>query len=121
MTPPRPGNRIREWRKARGLTQEQLGEMVGTTKAVISHLELGSRGLYSEWLTKIADALSVPPAALLPMLGSPSDDHGHRAYLMERTLREILRLTDQESSSQAMGHVRVLALAALRADDGHVS
>jgi len=42
MTPPRIF--LHEWRKARGLTQEQLGELVGTTGATISRWEKSEHG-----------------------------------------------------------------------------
>jgi transcriptional regulator with XRE-family HTH domain len=68
--PPRPAdgrpNRLREWRRIRGLTQDQLAQKVGTTKAVISNLERGDRGLSADWLLKLGPALGVDPGALLP-------------------------------------------------------
>lgn len=60
---------LREWRIHRGLTQEQLGELVGTTKGRISEYERGeSNGgrRYNETiLEKAARALDCEPWQLL--------------------------------------------------------
>lgn len=60
-----PPNNLRAWRVKRGLTQEQLAEMVGTTKAAIGHLETGERGLSDKWLRKLAPALGTTAGFLL--------------------------------------------------------
>lgn len=58
-------NHLKAWRKFRLLTQEELADRVGTTKAVISNLETGSRGLSDKWLRKLAPALDTTPGFLL--------------------------------------------------------
>ncbi len=58
-------NHLRAWRDFRKLTQEQLAESVGTTKAVISLLESGDRQLSSKWLRRLAPALNTRPGFLL--------------------------------------------------------
>ena len=57
--------RIRDYRKARGLTMKQLGEMVGALESSISFYERGVQQPDLEMLTKIADALSVSVDELL--------------------------------------------------------
>ena len=47
------------------MTQEQLAEAVGTTKAVISNIENGERGLSHKWLLRLAPALGTTPGFLL--------------------------------------------------------
>lgn len=54
------GERIRELRKARGLTQEQLAELVEVEQKHVSRLELGKSYPTIERLEKIAGALNVP-------------------------------------------------------------
>lgn len=51
------GNKIKPIRVARGLTQEQLGDLVNTSKTQISRLENGSRKLSQEWLSRLAAVL----------------------------------------------------------------
>jgi DNA-binding XRE family transcriptional regulator len=53
------GRRIREFRKERGLTQEQLSEKIGKTDEVISNIETGTASTRLTTLFDIADALKV--------------------------------------------------------------
>lgn len=73
-------NRIREWREAREMTQEQLGDAIGLTKVQISRMELGSRGLLLEWMQRIAVVLEVTTADLLKADDNPlaTDLNAHR-------------------------------------------
>lgn len=58
-------NRIREIRLERGLSQEQLGAMVGTGNQQISKIERGRLRLSEPWMNRIAAALHVRPYELL--------------------------------------------------------
>lgn len=51
------GEMIRETRKKRGLTQEQLGKIVGVQKAQISKLEHSATDMRVETLLKVFSAL----------------------------------------------------------------
>lgn len=66
-----PDNRIREFRKARGLTQAQLGEAVGLHQTQIGNIENGARSLTLEWSRRIAKALGVTVADLLSEQDNP--------------------------------------------------
>lgn len=56
---------LRQWRKFRRMTQEQLAEAVGLTASSISQLENGKQGFTSESLAEFALALQCSPADLL--------------------------------------------------------
>lgn len=56
------GNKIRELRKERGLTLNQLASMVESDVGNLSRLERGLQGYSDQMLTKIAAALQVPVA-----------------------------------------------------------
>ncbi len=58
-------NRIRELRKARGLTLKRMAELLGTSNQQISHLEKGRRRLTLEWMERIAEPLECHPSDLL--------------------------------------------------------
>ena len=58
---------IREWRKHRGLTLEQLADRIDMTASHLSMLERGLRAYTQETLEKIADALQTDAAALLTL------------------------------------------------------
>jgi DNA-binding Xre family transcriptional regulator len=63
---------VAEWRKFRGLTQEQLAERVGMSVSNISQLERGLQGYSQEGLESLADALNCDPGHLLMV--DPSKD-----------------------------------------------
>lgn len=58
-------NRLREIRERAGLTQEQLGEMVGATSTQIWRLETGRSQLTQYWLTVLAEQLGCHPADII--------------------------------------------------------
>lgn len=61
------GAKIRELRKARGLTQKELGEKAGIAEPTIRRYELGKLNPKFETVQKIAKALSVPEAFFYPI------------------------------------------------------
>ncbi len=58
------GENIRRIRKERGLTQKQLGELVGASEAYIRAYESGRRNPKPSSLEKLAGALAVNPEVL---------------------------------------------------------
>ena len=63
--------RIREVRKAKGLTLEQVGALCDppTTAQTIGRLETGTRTVSIKWLNRIALALGVASAELVALPG----------------------------------------------------
>ncbi len=59
------GNRLRQMRKNRNLTQRQLAELVGVTHSVISCYEMGDRTPSPDILRKLAATLHVTSDYLL--------------------------------------------------------
>ncbi|MGG4105125.1 helix-turn-helix transcriptional regulator [Paenibacillus lautus] len=53
------GNKIRDIRKSKGLSQEQLAEMVGTKHTDIGKLERGERNVTLKTLDKISNTLEI--------------------------------------------------------------
>lgn len=60
-------SRIREIRKARGLTLQQVAELADTTAQTIGRLETGMRTLSIDWVKRIALALDADPSELLSL------------------------------------------------------
>ncbi len=60
-----PGHYIRQWRKHRGLTQEQLAERIGVTASALSQLERGTIRYTQGMLEALADALMTDAGAIL--------------------------------------------------------
>ena len=59
------GRRIKLFRKRRGLTQNELAEVIGKSPVYISYLESGVKGLSLETFVDIANALHSSADALL--------------------------------------------------------
>lgn len=60
-----PRHFIKQWRKHRGLTQEQLATRLEVATSTISQLETGKQGYSQPTLEALADALGCQPADLL--------------------------------------------------------
>lgn len=88
-------NYLRAWREHKELTQEELADLVGTTKAVISLLENEKRPLSSKWLRKFADALGTTPGRILDV--DPNE-----------TSAEILDIWDHIAAKDRQRAIRVL-------------
>lgn len=58
-------NRLKELRKARGLSQEALAERVGATKQQISKIERGVGAFTFHWAGRLATALDCYPSELM--------------------------------------------------------
>jgi transcriptional regulator with XRE-family HTH domain len=58
------GERIRKFRKARGMTQAQVAKAIGATEGAVRHYEHGDRTPGPEQIAAIAEVLGVSPAAL---------------------------------------------------------
>jgi len=56
---------LREWRKFRHMTQQELADAIGTSKTVISEMERGNLQLSPKWLRKIAPVLRTQPGHIL--------------------------------------------------------
>lgn len=67
------GARIRELRKAKGLSQEDLAEMIDSSNSYVGHVERGERNVTLHTLDKIAQALKVEVKELLAYQGMPID------------------------------------------------
>jgi transcriptional regulator with XRE-family HTH domain len=59
------GNRIREFREARGLRVDQLAEQLGIASSSLSRYETGARGLTVDTIRQVALVLGVPARDLL--------------------------------------------------------
>ncbi|MWC31365.1 helix-turn-helix domain-containing protein [Paenibacillus sp. MMS18-CY102] len=58
------GEKIRFFRKNRGLTQEELGEKVEIPQSYIGNIERGSKNISLETIEKISEALKIEPSKL---------------------------------------------------------
>ena len=68
------GQRIRNYRTARGLSQEKLAELSGCHPTYIGQIERGEKNATIESIEKIAVALGVSLSRLFEKLGSQEKD-----------------------------------------------
>ncbi|MFB6471260.1 helix-turn-helix domain-containing protein [Paenibacillus glucanolyticus] len=67
------GRKIRLYRKARKLTQEELGEMLQIDQSYLGRIERGEVNITLDTLTKISDALLLTPSQLFENVKNVKD------------------------------------------------
>ncbi|MEK8211282.1 helix-turn-helix domain-containing protein [Paenibacillus sp. FSL L8-0463] len=93
------GNRIRELRKAKGWTQEQLAEAASLHYSYIGGVERGDRNISLETLEKIIAAFDVPAIELFRF----EDETHHR-----KALDEHMALLSSKSAEEIAALTRVI-------------
>src|SRR5215475_10609775 len=74
------GERVALLRRRRGLSQVELGNLVGRSESWVSQVERGARRLDRlSVLRKVADALEVPVADLRPAAAESAEQAGPRS------------------------------------------
>ncbi len=84
---------IAEWREVRGLSQEDLANRIGTTKASVSRWETGKRDITGEVIASISTALGVEPVQLFRHpTDTPLDDIlGAASPTLRRKAEKVLK------------------------------
>ncbi len=85
------GKKIRELRKAKGLSSDKLAEIVGTAGAYIREIELGKSQPSLRMLEKIAQALGVSVAELLTSPEEKKDKLGQLEEITDTVLLPVYR------------------------------
>lgn len=87
------GERIRAARRAKGMTQKELAEKMGTSYVVISQWENGKRNPKFSTLREIAKALEIPTTDLLGIV----KDDGTIEFSMPDSVARALGIANNES------------------------
>lgn len=66
------GARLRELRVMAGVTQAELGRMVGLSRPSVTNIEKGRQQVSVELLVELAAALGVSPENLIPLSDGPA-------------------------------------------------
>lgn len=92
---------IREIRKAKKLTLQQLADMIGVSVPHLSEIERGLKNVNNHLLERLTLALGVPSEALLSSQGSKTS-----------RLNAVASTLDAESLEQLMAFADALKIAA---------
>jgi len=97
----RLGNRIKSLREGRGLTQRELAEQAGLSEKYLGEVERGICNVTLEFLSKLAEALSIPMTAIL------ENDHEQNR---EQLVAAIIRMAPELNEKDARIAYRMLTL-----------
>lgn len=94
------GQRIRKYRKVKGLSQEQLAEIVDISTTHMSHIETGNTKLSLQVFADLAEALQVNVDSLLNDVIMPNK---------QQTYQEIMDILDQCTPAQAQALKEIIS------------
>ncbi len=97
------GRRIKELRKAKKLSQEDLAERAGISTPYVSQIERGKENPTLDLLFKLTDALKVSLSEMCDF-----ESEGMSQKQIEQAIRELLRSADPERSRIALKVVKAL-------------
>ena len=94
------GQRIRKYRKAKGLSQEQRAEIVDISTTHMSHIETGNTKLSLQVFVDLAEALQVNVDSLLTDVNMTNK---------QQTYQEIMDILDQCTPAQAQALKEIIS------------
>jgi len=106
------GNRVREMRIRKGMSQQTLGERVGVSFQQIQKYERGSNRMGSSRLVQIADVLDVPVGSFFDGLGKAEKSGGKDDPLNVRAskvARDWQQVGDEKLQQKLAEMMRALA------------
>jgi transcriptional regulator with XRE-family HTH domain len=93
------GNRLRNARRKRGMTQDELASILGTNQSHVSNVERGDRGLTIQQLVKLCSALRVSPNEILGETKQGKDNGLIKDRRFLRRLQKIDRLSKRDKEN----------------------
>ena len=95
------GNRVREARKAKSLTQGQLAELTGLRSSYVFAIEVGGSNVTLKMLYRLTTALGLMPGDLLPITrgGALTEGDAERVRALCRYLAGVLRTRGGEDAA----------------------
>jgi transcriptional regulator with XRE-family HTH domain len=93
-----PGERVARLRRERGITQEELAQLLGVSQPVVSDYERGELRLHGELLLQLAEILDTSADEILGLARRKSDGAVKNRRLARRLLQiEKLPKRDQQA------------------------
>jgi transcriptional regulator with XRE-family HTH domain len=93
------GDRLRRFRKAKGLTQTELGDLVGISQRLVTYYETQGGNPPADVLARLSEALDVSTDVLLG-LATPNDPRASAAPETLRLWRRLRRIEDVPPQDQ---------------------
>lgn len=110
------GNRVREMRIRKGLSQQALGDQVGVSFQQIQKYERGTNRMGSSRLIQIADVLDVPVSTFFEGLGkaeatnvSSASEEGPLNVKASKVARDWQRIGDERLQTKVAEMMRALS------------
>ena len=94
------GSNVRQHRKAKGWTQDELGARVGVTLETIGKIERGAAAPSFDTAEQIAKALGISPLALFGV-GADSLPKGDRGKLLRQITTTLSKLNETQLARAA--------------------
>ncbi len=85
------GERLRELRKGKGLSQEAMAELLNTSKTHYGNMERGKKGVSIDFLLEIAETFHVSTDYLLTGKASGREHEIEQLHKVIDTLSELVR------------------------------
>lgn len=96
------GGRLREARTSRGMSQATLAERAGLTSSYLGRLERGLSSPGIDLVERLAEALGMTAADLLPAAARPADAVAVLREEARRVLNDVLESNDEVTISLAV-------------------
>ncbi len=107
-------NRVRELRKSRNLTQQQLADMIGTTKQQVGRLENSKRRLSDHWVERLSQVMKIHPGELWAEVPGSSSE----LTPQEQAMLDLFRNLSDEQRSALVRLTDTMAQPKLGRKDG---
>lgn len=91
------GNKIREFRTRKNITQEELAEFLNTTPQTISRYEIGERKTNQDILFELANYFKVSINDFFPDTVSKTQEQKYKQILKDKGLMDDEENIDEES------------------------
>ena len=93
------GQRVARLRKAKGITQGQLAELLGVSQSVVSDYERGELRLHAEVIVQLSSILGVSADELLGLAETASEPQSGWVPRLAKKARQIEKLPQRDQEA----------------------
>lgn len=95
------GTLLSHLRKNAKLTQEELAAKINLSRSALANIERGNQGVTLVLIFSIAQALNLPPTALIPTVGS-LEEKMKSVVIDEHDLKILMAIASEETPIKGM-------------------